>query len=117
MDKDLAQTLSTKFKSEPKWNSIFKLNINSDNGIPINKRGSSIRKLILLNFFRAEAERKVQDTSQNIIYAFEESETSLHPNHQLMLIESFLSLSSNSNNINYPYAKFSIYATIRKFDI
>ncbi|MCH9557244.1 ATP-binding protein [Staphylococcus epidermidis] len=51
------------------------------------------------------------------MYAFEESETSLHPNHQLMLIESFLSLSSNSNNINYPYAKFSIYATIRKFDI
>lgn len=98
MDKDLAQTLSTEFKSEPKWNSIFKLNINSDNGIPINKRGSGIRRLILLNFFRAEAERKVQDTSQNIIYAFEEPETSLHPNHQIMLIESFLSLSSNSKS-------------------
>ncbi|HDE6890406.1 TPA: ATP-binding protein [Staphylococcus aureus] len=95
MDKDLAQSLSTEFKSEPKWNSIFKLNINSDNGIPINKRGSGIRRLILLNFFRAEAERKVQDTNQNIIYAFEEPETSLHPNHQIMLIESFLSLSSN----------------------
>ncbi|HFE5644719.1 TPA: AAA family ATPase [Staphylococcus aureus] len=95
MDKDLAQSLSTEFKSEPKWNSIFKLNINSDNGIPINKRGSGIRRLILLNFFRSEAERKVQDTNQNIIYAFEEPETSLHPNHQIMLIESFLSLSSN----------------------
>lgn len=95
MDKDLAQSLSTEFKSEPKWNSIFKLNINSDNGIPINKRGSGIRRLILLNFFRSEAERKAQDTSQNIIYAFEEPETSLHPNHQIMLIESFLSLSSN----------------------
>ncbi|HDV5911872.1 TPA: ATP-binding protein [Staphylococcus aureus] len=90
MDKDLAQSLSTEFKSEPKWNSIFKLNINSDNGIPINKRGSGIRRLILLNFFRSEAERKVQDTNQNIIYAFEEPETSLHPNHQIMLIESFL---------------------------
>lgn len=98
MDKDLAQSLSTEFKSEPKWNSIFKLNINSDNGIPINKRGSGIRRLILLNFFRAEAERKVQDTNQNIIYAFEEPETSLHPNHQIMLIESFLSLSSNPNS-------------------
>ncbi|WP_239701573.1 AAA family ATPase [Mammaliicoccus sp. D-M17] len=95
MDKDLAQSLSTEFKSEPKWNTIFKLNINSDNGIPINKRGSGIRRLILLNFFRSEAERKAQDTSQNIIYAFEEPETSLHPNHQIMLIESFLSLSSN----------------------
>ena len=88
MDKDLAQSLSTEFKSEPKWNSIFKLNI----------RGSGIRRLILLNFFRAEAERKVQDTNQNIIYAFEEPETSLHPNHQIMLIESFLSLSSNPNS-------------------
>ncbi|WP_394524187.1 AAA family ATPase (plasmid) [Staphylococcus xylosus] len=98
MDEDLAHSLSAEFKSEPKWSSIFKLNINSDNGISINKRGSGVRRLILLNFFRSEAERKIQTNNQNIIYAFEEPETSLHPNHQIMLIESFLSLSNNSNS-------------------
>src|SRR5699024_483227 len=98
MDEDLAHSLSAEFKSEPKWSSIFKLNIDSDNGISINKKGSGVRRLILLNFFRSEAERKIQTNNQNIIYAFEEPETSLHPNHQIMLIESFLSLSNNSNS-------------------
>src|SRR5699024_12159274 len=98
IDEDLAHSLSTASTSAQKWSSIFKLNKNSDNGISMNKRGSRVRRLILLNFFRSEAERKIQTNNQNIIYAFEEPETSLHPNHQIMLIESFLSLSNNSNS-------------------
>jgi len=99
MDKDLASSLYPDFKSEPKFDSLFKLSIKSDEGISINKRGSGFRRLILLNFFRAEAERKLQASdSQNVIYAFEEPETSQHPKHQEMLISSFLQLAYNTNS-------------------
>lgn len=57
MDSSLAQALSPKFKSPPKWS--FDFSIDGDDGVPINKRGSGVKRLILLNFFRAEAERKV----------------------------------------------------------
>ncbi len=99
MDSELASALTPDFKSEPKFDSLFKLSIQSDDGISINKRGSGVRRLILLNFFRAEVERKLQDsTSQNVIYAFEEPETSQHPKHQEMLINSFLQLAYNTNS-------------------
>ena len=99
MDKDLASSLYPDFKSEPKFDPLFKLSIKSDEGISINKRGSGFRRLILLNFFRAEAERKLQASdSQNVIYAFEEPETSQHPKHQEMLINSFLQLAYHTNS-------------------
>jgi len=48
----------------------------------------------LLNFFRAEAERrKNEENTPDIIYAIEEPETSQHPNHQKKLIEAFIALS------------------------
>lgn len=84
---------------EPKWDSVFKgITISSDEGIPFNKRGSGVRRLILLNFFRAEADRKRSDRKvPNIIYAFEEPESSQHPDHQKKLIDAFLELSSNDD--------------------
>lgn len=99
MDSELASSLMPEFKSEPKFNSLFKLTIQSDNGISINKRGSGVRRLILLNFFRAEAERKLSENERNhdIIYAFEEPETSQHPSHQEMLMKSFIELSQKDN--------------------
>jgi len=99
MDEDLAASLVPEFKSEPKFDSLFKLSIKSDDDISINKRGSGVRRLILLNFFRAEAERKLSEVERNksIIYAFEEPETSQHPSHQKLLIEAFLELSSKEN--------------------
>ncbi|MFL0489212.1 AAA family ATPase [Bacillus sp. 179-I 2A5 NHS] len=94
MDSELASTLIPEFKTEPKFDSQFKLSIKSDNDIPVNKRGSGVRRLILLNFFRAEAERRRSENSNNqVIYAFEEPETSQHPRHQEMLIKSLLELS------------------------
>lgn len=99
MDNDLASSLIPDFKSEPKFDSLFKLSITSDDGIPINKRGSGVRRLILLNFFRAEVERKLaESSSQNIIYAFEEPETSQHPKHQEMLMNAFMELAYNTNS-------------------
>lgn len=99
MSPDLANELIPEFKSEPKFDSQFKLTIKSDEGIPINKRGSGIRRLILLNFFRAEAERlRAQNQGNQIIFAFEEPETSQHPDHQEMLIQAFIELSNTGNS-------------------
>lgn len=82
-----------------KWIDVFKsVSISGDNNIPINKRGSGVKRLVLLNFFRAEAERrKAEEKIPSIIYAIEEPETSQHTEHQKKLISSFLTLSQAPN--------------------
>jgi predicted ATP-dependent endonuclease of OLD family len=95
MAPELARELTPEFKAEPKFDSQFKLSIKSENGIAVNKRGSGVRRLILLNFFRAEAERRRTDAvASDVIYAFEEPETSQHPDHQEMLMRAFLELAN-----------------------
>lgn len=91
MAPELANELTTRFKEKPKW--TFNFTLDGENGIPINKRGSGARRLILLNFFRAEAEKAVSGTQRSVIYAIEEPETSQHPNYQIMLMKALLSLS------------------------
>ena len=85
--------------SSLKWADVFKkVSISGDEGIPINKRGSGVKRLILLNFFRAETERRLQDNGNaSIIYAIEEPETSQHTENQKKLIEALLELSRASN--------------------
>jgi predicted ATP-dependent endonuclease of OLD family len=82
-----------------KWTDVFKsVSIAGDENIPINKRGSGVKRLILLNFFRAEAERrKLAENIPSIIYAIEEPETSQHTEHQKKLIKAFLDLSNTPN--------------------
>jgi len=79
-----------------KWIDVFKnVSITGDEDIPINKRGSGVKRLVLLNFFRAEAERRQREqNTPSIIYAIEEPETSQHPSHQRKLIEAFIALSN-----------------------
>ena len=45
----LASELNPSFRAEPKWDGIFKLTLEGDDGIPINKRGSGVRRLVLLS--------------------------------------------------------------------
>jgi predicted ATP-dependent endonuclease of OLD family len=82
-----------------KWADVFKsVSIASDEGIPVNKRGSGVKRLILLNFFRAEAEKRLSDTNaKSIIYAIEEPETSQHFQHQKLLIKALKELSQKNN--------------------
>jgi len=82
-----------------KWADVFKnVSITGDDDIPINKRGSGVKRLILLNFFRAEAERRrTQENIPSIIYAIEEPETSQHTEHQKKLIKAFLDLANTAN--------------------
>lgn len=93
MAPDLAGQLNPQFKAEPKWDSLFKLTLTGDQDVPINKRGSGVRRLILLNFFRAEVERRREEAkSPGVIYAIEEPETSQHPTNQRLLVEALQDL-------------------------
>lgn len=96
MDASLATQLNPTF-DPPKWDSLFKASITSDDNIPINKRGSGVKRLILLNFFRAKAEQLGKASGYtNMIYAIEEPETSQHPNNQRMLLRALCDLSSEA---------------------
>ncbi|MFC5773215.1 ATP-binding protein [Ectobacillus antri] len=98
MDENLAKQLTPQFTEEPKWDKIFKLSLEGENDIPVNKRGSGVRRLILLNFFRAEAERKLSEAgSRGVIYAIEEPETAQHPGNQMLLADALKTLSQKDN--------------------
>ncbi|WP_203296426.1 ATP-binding protein [Luteirhabdus pelagi] len=99
IDETLASKLDPKFNppTPAKWNGLFSIQLDTDDGIPLNKRGSGVRRMILVSFFKAEAERRLKSSSkQNIIYAIEEPETAQHPNNQRVLVESFKSLANES---------------------
>lgn len=96
MDPALASQLVPRFKKAPSWS--FDFSLDGEDDIPINKRGSGVRRLILLNFFRAEAERKVEDNNApSVIYAFEEPETSQHPSNQEMLVQALIQVGQRGN--------------------
>lgn len=98
MNPEISRSLETNF-SAPKWETVFKFSLDTEKGVPLNKRGSGVRRLILLNFFRAEAERRQNEREvPSIIYAFEEPETSQHPHFQKMLIQSFKKILMNNNS-------------------
>ena len=100
IDENLANRLIPKFTPPPasKWNSLFSITMDTDEGISLNKRGSGVRRMILVGFFKAEAERKRSESNRNnIIYAIEEPETAQHPNNQRLLINSFKELSISDN--------------------
>ena len=92
-DSALSSQLNPNFKSDPKWDGLFKLSLTGDDEIPINKRGSGVRRLVLFSFFRAEAERLREEHKKgNIIYAVEEPETAQHPDNQRKVIEALHSI-------------------------
>lgn len=101
LNSSLASTLLPKIPEAGglKWNDVFKkVSISSNDDIPINKRGSGVKRLILLSFFQAEADkRKVENNNRGIIYAIEEPETSQHFEHQRILIDALKKLSEQDN--------------------
>lgn len=99
IDPNLASELTPEFSppTAAKWQGLFSLGLNTDDGIPLNKRGSGVRRLVLVSFFKAEAERRLKTSAQrSIIYAIEEPETAQHPNYQRILIDSFKTLSDEA---------------------
>ena len=101
IDSDIASTLNPYIPSTTslKWSSVFKsVSLTADDAIPVHKRGSGVRRLILISFFKAEAERINQEGNSNgIIYAIEEPETSQHYENRLLLAKTLIDLSSKEN--------------------
>ena len=100
IDPSLANTLKPTFTSPTaaKWSGLFALGMDTDNSVPLNKRGSGVRRLILVSFFKAEAERRLTTSSRaNIIYAIEEPETSQHPANQKILVNAFKEIAQAPN--------------------
>jgi predicted ATP-dependent endonuclease of OLD family len=95
MNPEIADILVPEMSNKP-WESLFSFSFSCDDGISINKRGSGVRRLILLNYFRAEAERQ-NASSKNLIYAIEEPETSQHPDWQVELFKALIELSRNKS--------------------
>lgn len=101
MDPNVASSLNPMIPSVQnlKWQDVFKgVSIAGDEDIPINKRGSGVKRLILLNFFRGEVERRFEEgDNTGVIYAIEEPETSQHNDNQIKLIEALKTLASMVN--------------------
>lgn len=100
IDPSLASSLTPKFTppTASKWSGLFSLGMDTDNSVPLNKRGSGVRRLILVSFFKAEAERRLAASSRaNIIYAIEEPETSQHPSNQRILLQAFKEIAASPN--------------------
>jgi putative ATP-dependent endonuclease of the OLD family len=93
IDPKLAFDLLPHFKKDPKWDSLFPLTLTDESQIPVNKRGSGTRRLILISFFRAAAERKQSESElRSVMYAVEEPETSQHPSNQRLLVDALSDL-------------------------
>ena len=99
MNNQLAGTLNPVIPgvAQLKWQDVFKsVSITGDDDIAINKRGSGVRRLILINFFRAQAEANIANHT-GLIYAIEEPETSQHLEHQAILIEALKTMAAQAN--------------------
>lgn len=100
LDRNLAASISPKFDvpAMSKWAGLYAINMNTEDEIPLNKRGSGVRRMILLSFFKAEADRKaLNSTKKDVIYAIEEPETSMHPDYQRLMIKSLCELSETDH--------------------
>lgn len=103
-DMELASVLKPIFR-KPSWGTVFKLDLESDDGIPLNKRGSGVRRMVLLSFFQAEAARIQQERAAGgahgvpVIYAIEEPETSQHPDHQERIIRAFMEIAQGGDQV------------------
>jgi len=99
LNPQVAKDLQPHIPTALKWEAVFKqLSFMSDEGIPLNKRGSGARRLVLLSSLLAETEEIIGESDNcDIVYAIEEPETSLHPDWQRKLVDAILQLVENGN--------------------
>lgn len=101
---DVARSLIPQYKP-PTWSKAFDLDVlRGDDDVPLNKRGAGVRRLVVLAFFQAEAEKKKRDrlegtTVPPVIYAIEEPETSQHPDFQRNIIQAFEALADAGDQV------------------
>lgn len=92
---------SLKASISTNWSKAISNDINDANDIPINKKGSGIRRLLLLSYLMVDAQKKSHiNNKKNIIYAIEEPETALHPKLQLKFISELYAMSNKHSYEN-----------------
>lgn len=101
---ELGSTLIPDYKP-PNWSKAFDLDVlRGDDDVPLNKRGAGVRRLVVLAFFQAEAEKKREGRREGIqappvIYAMEEPETSQHPDFQRNIISALEELAGSGDQV------------------
>lgn len=101
---EIAHSLVPEYKA-PSWSKAFDLDVlRGDDDVPLNKRGTGIRRLVVLAFFQAEADKKRAERAEGVvrppvIYAVEEPETSQHPNFQRSIIEALKALTDGGDQV------------------
>ncbi|MGY5766688.1 ATP-binding protein [Brachybacterium sp. DNPG3] len=98
---DMAATLRAQDLA-PKWTGAYgKAQFIDENDVPLSRRGSGTRRLVLLSFFRAEAEREVDEDHttyhRGVLTAVEEPETALHSDLQRQILSSLLDVADQPN--------------------
>ena len=89
----------------PSWSKAFDLDVlRGDDDVPLNKRGAGVRRLVVLAFFQAEAEKKRLERAEGmapppVIYAIEEPETSQHPDFQRNIIQALEMLADAGDQV------------------
>lgn len=81
IDFDWSKLISTGFESDA-----------AEGSVPLSARGDGFRRITMMSYFEYLAEEKHEDY-QNIIFAFEEPETFLHPSAQENLFEKLSDIS------------------------
>lgn len=91
---------SLKASISTNWVKAISNDINDENDIPINKKGSGIRRLLLLSYLMVDAQKKSYiNNKKNIIYAIEEPETALHPKLQIKFITELYAMANKHSYI------------------
>jgi len=101
---EVARNLVPEYKA-PNWSGAFSLDVlRGDDDVPLNKRGAGVRRLVVLAFFQAEAEKKKSERAEGVdvppvIYGIEEPETSQHPDFQKNIIRAFEALADAGDQV------------------
>jgi energy-coupling factor transporter ATP-binding protein EcfA2 len=102
IDAQVADTLTTDLPTaeKMKWADVFKnVSIKTNDGVDFDMRGSGVKRMIVLSFFRAQAESALLQSDRNsIIYAIEEPETSQHYISIKTIVQSLKALSAKPMN-------------------
>ncbi len=85
---DWSKLISTSFRSRT-----------SGADIPLSSRGDGFRRLTMMSYFEYLAETNRPSLSHQIIFAFEEPETFLHPTTQELLFEKLKALTDNNYQV------------------
>jgi putative ATP-dependent endonuclease of OLD family len=90
-------------KPNIQWKKLVSLDIDTidqfGTQVPLSSRGLGVRRLLMVAFFKFDAERAKESGKNGRIYAIEEPETFLHPRGQRDLIEAFRRLKEAGSQV------------------